>query len=86
MFRWVNSFFDERAIDLPHKLYQSRFAPEFRSALSPSLRPIVDWVEPFLRDHADQVQGRETQYFCWGARRRKAAQMAAARGRRVGRL
>ena len=57
----TSAFHDERALDLPHKLYQRSFAPEFVDALAPALRPAVDWVEPFVREFVDVVGDSSSQ-------------------------
>ena len=60
---WVSAFFDNRAIDLPHKLYQSSFATEFVQQLPPSLLPLVQWVEDFVGQYGD------SSFWVYGARR-----------------
>ena len=60
---WVSAFFDIRAIDLPHKLYQTEFAQEFVRALPTSLLPTVDWVGDFVC----QFGGKS--FWVYGARR-----------------
>ena len=83
MHHWItdvltSAFHDERALDLPHKLYQRSFAPEFVDALAPALRPAVDWVEPFVREFVDVVGDSSSQFWVYGARRGK---LTSARGR-----
>ena len=77
----TSAFHDERALDLPHKLYQRSFAPEFVDALAPALRPAVDWVVPFVREFADVIGDSSSQFWVYGARRGK---LSSARGRDSG--
>ena len=56
-------------MDLPHKLYQTAFSPEFVATLAPALRPCVDWVEPFVREHIAAVGDDSTQSWIYGTRR-----------------
>ena len=60
---WVSAFFDERAIELPHKLYQTSFSPAFVDALPNSLRPVVDWCGGFVAEHGD------SSFWVYGVRR-----------------
>ena len=67
---WVSAFFDERAIDLPHKLYQTSFSPAFVDALPSSLRPVVDWCGGFVAEHGD------SSFWVYGVRRKGADRAA----------
>lgn len=79
-YAWVSAFFDQRARDLPHKLYQRTFSPEFVDAMPPALRPVVDWVGPFVRDYIDDVGDyEETQFWVYGARRQAEGGGGAAK-------
>ena len=42
----TSAVYDERTLDLPHKLYQTQFSAAFISALPKCLRPTVDWPRP----------------------------------------
>ena len=64
---------DSRALDLPHKLYQRAFSPEYVAALVPSIRSICDWLEPFLAEHLKDAGDKSTQFWIYGCRRRAAA-------------
>jgi len=68
---WVSAFFDDRAIDLPHKLYQTSFSPAFVDALPSSLRPVVDWCGGFVAEHGD------SSFWVYGVRRSVVANRAA---------
>ena len=71
---------DERAIDLPHKLYQRSFSVEFISALAPTLRKLVGWLPQFVAEHLEGVGGRSTQFWVYGARRHSGAGAGAGEG------
>ena len=79
-YAWVSACFDHRAIDLPHKLYQTQWAPGFVDALPAESRPLCDWLGPFVRDHLSSVEEyAETQGWVYAARRGKAAESGRPR-------
>ena len=65
-----SSFHDERALEMPHKLYMASFSPEYIAAVPASLRTAVEWLEPFVRDYIDlsEWKARKTQFFVQGVR------------------
>ena len=65
---WVSAFFDERALEMPHKLYQETFSEAFVEAIPAELRPVVDWLPPFVERFLGKVMGTDTQFWCYGAR------------------
>jgi hypothetical protein len=69
---WVSAFFDERALEMPHKLYQESFTPSFLKVIPAELRPVVDWLPSFVERHLSKVMGTDTQFWCYGARTAKA--------------
>jgi hypothetical protein len=72
-YAWTSAFFDDRAVDQPHKLYQRAFAPRFCEAIPAPYRTLVDWVGPFVAAYLGDVQAADTQNWCYGARRRGGA-------------
>lgn len=71
----TSSFHDDRALEMPHKLYMSTFSPEYLAAVPRCTRPAVDWLGPFVRDHIDlgEWADRSGQHFVQGRRLLEAA-------------
>lgn len=50
--------------------YMTRFSDEYLAAVPPAVRPAVEWLGPFVRDHIDLAawENRVGQFVCQGVR------------------
>ena len=71
------SFHDERALEMPHKLYMTAFSPEFVAAVPAPMRGAVDRLQPFVREYIDMAEwkARKGQFFVQGVRLRRGAKL-----------
>ena len=71
----TSSFHDDRALEMPHKLYMTEFSDEYVAAVPRASLPAVEWLAPFVRDFIDvaEWEARAGQFVCQGVRLAAAA-------------